>query len=173
VDQRWPVGRIVAAASVIIVGTGSPSPTCRVPDTDRRSGNGRFWQPPPPRPLGSRAAPGPVPAVDAGVLPQRPVRLRLRARRAMGPSRLAAALSEGASLSVLEAVGYARRGRGRRGRPSFGWASLTSTERSVVELVVDGLTNAEIGGRLFVSDARSRAISPTSSPSSGSRTGAN
>jgi ATP/maltotriose-dependent transcriptional regulator MalT len=28
---------------------------------------------------------------------------------------------------------------------------LLSTERSVVELVVGGLTNAEIGGRLFMS----------------------
>ena len=48
---------------------------------------------------------------------------------------------------------YARRGRGQRGRPSFGWASLTPTERRVVELVVEGLTNAEIGERMFVSTA--------------------
>ncbi len=47
---------------------------------------------------------------------------------ALGANGLAAALSEGANLSIDEAVSYARRGRGRRGRPSFGWASLTPTE---------------------------------------------
>lgn len=30
---------------------------------------------------------------------------------------------------------------------------MTPTERSVVELVVDGLTNAEIGARMLVSEA--------------------
>jgi ATP/maltotriose-dependent transcriptional regulator MalT len=72
-------------------------------------------------------------------------------RAALGPGGLAAAWSEGAGLSVDEAVEYARRGRGERGRPSFGWASLTPTERKVVELVVEGISNAEIGGRMFVS----------------------
>ena len=76
-----------------------------------------------------------------------------RIEAALGPSRFAAAWSEGASLSVDEAVRYARRGRGRRGRPSTGWASLTPTERMVVELVADRLTNAEIGERMFVSTA--------------------
>ncbi|MGO9658049.1 MAG: helix-turn-helix transcriptional regulator [Acidimicrobiales bacterium] len=70
---------------------------------------------------------------------------------ALGPTGLGAAWSEGASLSVDEAVEYARRRRGERGRPSAGWASLTPTELKVVKLVVEGLTNAEIGGRLFVS----------------------
>ena len=67
-----------------------------------------------------------------------------------GPG-LAAAWSAGEGLSIDEAVDYARRGRGPRGRPDTGWASLTPTERSVVELVVEGLTNAEIAGRMFVS----------------------
>ena len=49
-----------------------------------------------------------------------------------------------------EAVAYARRGRGERKRPSAGWASLTPTERRVVELVAQGLRNSEIGERLFV-----------------------
>ncbi len=33
----------------------------------------------------------------------------------------------------------------------FGWDSLTETERSVVELVSEGLTNREVGERLFIS----------------------
>ena len=61
------------------------------------------------------------------------------------------AWSEGAGLSVDEAVGYAHRCWGERGRPRSGWASLTPTEHRVVELVVEGLTNAEIGARMFVS----------------------
>jgi DNA-binding CsgD family transcriptional regulator len=76
---------------------------------------------------------------------------------ALGANGLAAALSEGANLSIDEAVSYARRGRGRRGRPSFGWASLTPTERRVVTLVVDGLTNAEIGGQMFVSSTTTKS----------------
>jgi predicted ATPase/DNA-binding CsgD family transcriptional regulator len=76
-----------------------------------------------------------------------------RTGAALGASGLAAALSEGAALSADEAVAYARRGRGPRSRPSAGWASLTPTEQKVVELVVKGLSNAEIGEGLFVSIA--------------------
>jgi DNA-binding CsgD family transcriptional regulator len=36
-------------------------------------------------------------------------------------------------------------------RPSFGWASLTDTERRVVDLVSSGLTNREVAQRLFLS----------------------
>jgi predicted ATPase/DNA-binding CsgD family transcriptional regulator len=54
-------------------------------------------------------------------------------------------------LSMDEAVAYARRTRGARGRPSSGWASLTPTEQQVVDLAVEGLSNPEIGERLFIS----------------------
>ncbi|MEU4295127.1 LuxR C-terminal-related transcriptional regulator [Kribbella sp. NPDC026596] len=54
-------------------------------------------------------------------------------------------------LPLDEAVAYARRTRGARGRPSSGWASLTPTEEQVVALAVEGLSNPEIGERLFIS----------------------
>ncbi len=61
------------------------------------------------------------------------------------------ALAEGAAMGLDEAVSYARRGRGERRRPEFGWDSLTPTEVRVVELVAAGLPNREIASRLFVS----------------------
>jgi len=64
-----------------------------------------------------------------------------------------AALEEGARLSLEEAVAYAQRGRGERGRPAHGWESLTPSEQRVVELVGEGLPNAEIATKLFVSVA--------------------
>jgi DNA-binding CsgD family transcriptional regulator len=36
-------------------------------------------------------------------------------------------------------------------RPTFGWASLTPMERTVSDLVAEGLTNPEIGARLHIS----------------------
>ena len=58
--------------------------------------------------------------------------------------------AEGASLSTDEVVAYASRARGERKRPSSGWASLTPTEVEVVRLAAEGLTNPEIGQRLFI-----------------------
>ena len=54
-------------------------------------------------------------------------------------------------LAMDDAVAYVRRTRGARGRPSSGWASLTPTEAQVVALAVEGLSNPEIGERLFIS----------------------
>ena len=54
-------------------------------------------------------------------------------------------------LSPAEAAGYVRRGRGRRGRPSKGWGSLSPAGRDVASLVTEDLTNAEVGERLFIS----------------------
>ena len=41
--------------------------------------------------------------------------------------------------------------RGERGRPTAGWGSLTPTERQLVDLVVAGLSNPQIGERLLMS----------------------
>jgi DNA-binding CsgD family transcriptional regulator len=41
--------------------------------------------------------------------------------------------------------------RGRPSRPSFGWESLTPTELEVSRLVAEGLSNPDIGARLYIS----------------------
>jgi DNA-binding CsgD family transcriptional regulator len=56
-------------------------------------------------------------------------------------------------MSLEQAVGYARRGRGARRRAHSGWESLTPAELKVVSLVGQHLTNAEIAERLFLSTA--------------------
>ena len=59
--------------------------------------------------------------------------------------------AEGERLDGPAAVVYARRARGERRRPAFGWDSLTPTELEVVRLAAAGLTNPAIGERLFIS----------------------
>ena len=54
-------------------------------------------------------------------------------------------------MDAEAAVGYARRARGERKRPAFGWEALTPTELAVARLAAEGLTNPAIGERLFVS----------------------
>jgi DNA-binding CsgD family transcriptional regulator len=72
-------------------------------------------------------------------------------RAALGEAVFAEAWAEGARMSLDAAVAYVRRSRGTRRRPTVGWGSLTPTELDVVRLVVAGLSNPEIGGRLFMS----------------------
>ncbi|MBB5168365.1 LuxR C-terminal-related transcriptional regulator [Mycobacterium sp. AZCC_0083] len=72
-------------------------------------------------------------------------------RDAMGEKDFEAGWAEGAALSTDEAIAYAQRGRGKRKRPTSGWAALTPTERDVVRLVSEGLANNDIAARLFVS----------------------
>jgi predicted ATPase/class 3 adenylate cyclase/DNA-binding CsgD family transcriptional regulator len=72
-------------------------------------------------------------------------------RDALGDKDFEYAAAEGAALSTEEAIAYAQRGRGQRKRPTSGWSSLTPTERGVVRLVSEGLSNNDIATRLFVS----------------------
>lgn len=58
--------------------------------------------------------------------------------------------AEGQGLSLQEAVSYAQRARGERKRPSSGWESLTPTELEVVRSVAKGLTNPQIGEKMFI-----------------------
>jgi predicted ATPase/DNA-binding CsgD family transcriptional regulator/tetratricopeptide (TPR) repeat protein len=82
---------------------------------------------------------------------ERAERYTAAARARLDPGDAEACWAEGAQLTLNEAVAYARRGRGERGRPKVGWAALTPTEREIVRLVTEGHTNTEIGKRLFVS----------------------
>ena len=78
---------------------------------------------------------------------------RRRLREALGDDAYEAARAEGAELSTEDALEWARRARGPRRRPAGGWESLTPTEAKVVELVAEGLTNPQIGERMFISTA--------------------
>jgi len=82
-----------------------------------------------------------------GSAPLRAACARARAEMGLAPPDTSA---DGA-LDLPAAVDYARRARGKRGRPSSGWASITPTEVSVVRLAVEGLSNPDIGSRLFMS----------------------
>jgi DNA-binding CsgD family transcriptional regulator len=57
---------------------------------------------------------------------------------------------EGLALAVDDAIAYAQRGRGERKRAATGWSSLTPTELKVVDLVAEGLTNAQLAERMFI-----------------------
>jgi predicted ATPase/DNA-binding CsgD family transcriptional regulator len=72
-------------------------------------------------------------------------------RAALTESELAAAWTEGAAMAWDDVCDYAARGRGARKRPSTGWQSLTPAEQKVAALVAEGLTNPQVGARLFIS----------------------
>jgi DNA-binding CsgD family transcriptional regulator len=71
-------------------------------------------------------------------------------RERLDPGALEAALGEGRALGPFEAVAWARRARGERKRPPGGWESLTPTELEVARHAADGLTNPQIGERMFI-----------------------
>jgi len=65
--------------------------------------------------------------------------------------RLDAARDLARAEAVLRGMGVRRGRRGPRGRPQFGWPSLTPTEQTIAGLVADGLSNPQIGHRLYIS----------------------
>jgi DNA-binding CsgD family transcriptional regulator len=71
-------------------------------------------------------------------------------REGLGEDAFETGWAEGEALDLDAAATYASRARGARGRPSAGWESLTPTEIEVVRLAAQGLTNPEIGARLFI-----------------------
>ena len=64
--------------------------------------------------------------------------------------------ARGASMTTDDALAYARRGSGDRRRPATGWDALTPIELQVVDLVAQGLTNAQIAERLLMSRATAK-----------------
>ncbi|MGH3997085.1 MAG: LuxR C-terminal-related transcriptional regulator, partial [Pseudonocardiaceae bacterium] len=77
--------------------------------------------------------------------------VELTTREALGDDACDVAFAAGAALATDEAVAYVRRARGERKRPSRGWDSLTPTELEVVRHIATGLTNRQIGERMFIS----------------------
>jgi len=55
-----------------------------------------------------------------------------------------------AGAELEEVIGLISRMRGKRARPLMGWNSLTPTERRVVALATEGLSNPEIAERMFI-----------------------
>jgi DNA-binding CsgD family transcriptional regulator len=64
-----------------------------------------------------------------------------------------AAWAEGEALAFADAIEYARRSRGKRSRPTAGWASLTPTEQRVAAAVAEGHSNDEVARQLLMSVA--------------------
>ncbi len=83
--------------------------------------------------------------------------LHARAQSSLAPELWQAAWREGAAITLDEAAAFAARGRGKRLRPAGGWDSLTPTEVEVARLAADGLSNPQIGERLFISRATVKA----------------
>jgi len=79
--------------------------------------------------------------------------LGARVKDTLGPAAFDQAHSDGAALARDDAVAWLRRSRGTRKRPSHGWESLTPTELEVVRHASTGLTNPQIGERMFITRA--------------------
>ena len=71
-------------------------------------------------------------------------------RAALTADEFQAAWASGEAMSLDDAVELALRGRGERGRPTFGWDSLTPAELRVATLAAQGLTNQQIADQLVM-----------------------
>ncbi len=65
--------------------------------------------------------------------------------------RIGARRDVGRALAAMRAAGIRRGSRAARRQALKGWAALTAMESDVVRLTVEGLTNRQIGERLFIS----------------------
>lgn len=70
--------------------------------------------------------------------------------KALGQENLSDFEKSTAKSDLEEIVGLISRMRGKRARPLTGWDSLTPTERRVVTLATEGLSNPEIAERMFI-----------------------
>jgi DNA-binding CsgD family transcriptional regulator len=73
------------------------------------------------------------------------------ARRGLGAGQWDAVWAGAKALSISGAAALAVKGQGRRDSPITGWDAITPTEREVVALVAQGLTNREAATRLVIS----------------------
>ena len=96
--------------------------------------------------------PVPWPAHHAEIQP-----LIRELRDATGKEDFERAFAEGEALTDDEVLAWARRGWGPRRRPAAGWESLTPAELDVVRHAAAGLTNPEIGAKLFIARATVKA----------------
>jgi predicted ATPase/DNA-binding CsgD family transcriptional regulator len=71
-------------------------------------------------------------------------------RDALGDEDFEEASAAGGSLTLEQAAAWVRRARGTRKRPPGGWESLTPTELEVARHAAAGLTNPQIGERMFI-----------------------
>ncbi|MBP2705029.1 hypothetical protein JOL79_14525 [Microbispora sp. RL4-1S] len=68
-----------------------------------------------------------------------------------GYERIGALLDAARVRARLRALGVRRRHWSQSQRPTFGWDSLTDTERAVAGLIAKGMTNRQIAQRMFLS----------------------
>ena len=73
-----------------------------------------------------------------------------RAREALGHDDFDRGLADGSAMDWTEAIAYAQRTRGKRGRPNSGWEAITPTEHKVIDAVADGLSNSQIAAQLLM-----------------------
>jgi DNA-binding CsgD family transcriptional regulator len=73
------------------------------------------------------------------------------ARNRLGVEQFDARWAQGERTSIDEAVAQIAAQPRRMKRPATGWSSLTASELRVVDLVAEGMSNAAVAERLFIS----------------------